>query len=198
MTNNNEFKPIYVWAQSKNNESADDFFEISSTGTKRIEDLDLMQRKVYDMNRVVEKSVLSEGKLLSRIKNIIPKDKVFFDSLSVSDKGEKIVLSFGTKDTDIVGRASNIDVFLDLDNISSSNFDEYVNYFYRGFREFCDVTERSPYDLEKILTPDFNKLLNNNLLKKTIDSLPLFLSSKLKYIIAILIILVVYVMISTK
>ena len=55
-----EFKPIYIWAQAKDNESEDDFFEIAYSGTKAVKDLDIIQRKVYEMNKVVEASHLSK------------------------------------------------------------------------------------------------------------------------------------------
>ena len=113
-----EFKPIYIWAQAKDNESEDDFFEIAYSGTKVIKDLDIIQRKVYEMNKVVEASYSSkDSSLKKKVLSYLSKHVKDFESLSVNRKGEKVVLSFGTKDIDRAERASNIDVFLDLNNI---------------------------------------------------------------------------------
>ena len=194
-----EFKPIYIWAQAKDNESEDDFFEIAYSGTKVIKDLDIIQRKVYEMNKVVEASYSSkDSSLKKKVLSYLSKHVKDFESLSVNRKGEKLVLSFGTKDIDRAERASNIDVFLDLNNIDSSNITEYVEYFYNGFKQFCDITDRHPRDLEKVSSVSFESLLENKILKKTIDSLPGFIASKPIYLVVILIILVVFIMIATR
>lgn len=193
-----EFKPIYIWAQAKDNKAEDDFFEISNSGTKAITDLGIVQRKVYEMNKVVEASDLSDKKFINKTLNNGKKYTDHFKSLSVSHQDKKVVLSFGTKDLDNVGRASNIDVFLDLNNIDASNISEYVKYFYNGFRQFCDITDRHPFDLEKVSSAKFERLLENKVLKKTLDSLPEFIASKPIYLVVILIILAVYIMIATR
>lgn len=193
-----EFKPIYIWAQAKDNESKDDFFEISNAGTKKIEGLDLIQRTVYEMNKVVEASDLSKNKPFTKFLNFIQNNIKNFESLSVNRKGEKVVLSFGTKDIDRAERASNIDVFLDLNNIDASNISEYVKYFYEGFMEFCNITDRHPFDLENINTTKFESILENNLLKKTLSSLPESIARNSKYLVIIFVILIVYIMIATR
>ena len=194
-----EFKPIYIWAQAKDNESEDDFFEIAYSGTKVIKDLDIIQRKVYEMNKVVEASYSSkDSSLKKKVLSYLSKHVKDFESLSVNRKGEKVVLSFGTKDIDRAERASNIDVFLDLNNIDSSNVTEYVEYFYNGFKQFCDITDRYPRDLEKVSSVSFESLLENKILRKTMDSLPGFIASKPIYLAVILIILVVFIMIATR
>ena len=194
-----EFKPIYIWAQAKDNESKDDFFEISNAGTKKIEDLDLIQRTVYEMNKVVEASYSAKNRSLkNKVLSYISKHVKDFESLSVNRKGEKVVLSFGTKDIDRAERASNIDVFLDLNNIDASNISEYVKYFYEGFMEFCNITDRHPFDLENINTTKFESILENNLLKKTLNSLPESIARNSTYLVIIFVILIFYIMIATR
>lgn len=193
-----EFKPIYIWAQAKDNKAEDDFFEISNSGAKAITDLDIVQRKVYEMNKVVEASDLSNKKFINKAFNTVEKHTKRFKSLSINRQDKKVVLSFGTKDLDNVGRASDIDVFLDLKNIDASNISEYVKYFYEGFMEFCNITDRHPFDLENINTTKFESILENNLLKKTLNSLLESIARNSTYLVIIFVILIVYIMIATR
>lgn len=176
--NNINFNPIYVWAQAKDNSASDDFFEINLKKTCRVEDLNKIQEKVFEMNNVVRNSLLPKNKRVSEAITYFTKNIDSLQSVSLCPKNKRAVISFNTDDFDIDKRESNIDVFLDLTNVNSKNVKDYIVFFDKGFRNFCQMTNRHPKDLGTISNPKFEYILENwtssfsNELKNLISNRP--------------------------
>lgn len=176
--NNINFNPIYVWAQAKDNSASDDFFEINLKKTCRVEDLNKIQEKVFEMNNVVRNSLLPKNKRVSEAITYFTKNIDSLQSVSLCPKNKRVVISFNTDDFDIDKRESNIDVFLDLTNVNSKNVKDYIVFFDKGFRNFCQMTNRHPKDLGTISNPKFEYILENwtssfsNELKNLISNRP--------------------------
>lgn len=131
-----EFKPIYLWAQALDNQSEDDFYEISSTQTIQMQDLPRIQAIVSEMGDINE----NDNNQFVHLLQIYNPD---VKSIVLSKDGNKILLVFKTQDKDHANRHSNIDVLLDISQVTSNNLLDYATYFYRGFETFSRETGRT-------------------------------------------------------
>lgn len=61
----------------------------------------------------------------------------------IKKQGNKVLIKFDTMDKDSSNRPAQIDVLLDITGVNRLNINDYCEYFYRGFQEFCKTTNRN-------------------------------------------------------
>lgn len=135
---NENFQPIYLWAQALDNESEDDFYEISPKHVHKMQDLPQIQAIVSEMGDINEHDNRTLTAILQRFNHDLKK---------AAQHNNKILLTFSSPDQDRANRQSNIDVLLDIERVNESNFVDYLRYFYDGFTQFCDKTQRKAHVL---------------------------------------------------
>lgn len=135
---NENFQPIYLWAQALDNESEDDFYEISPKHVYKMQDLPKIQAIVSEMGDINEHDNRKLTAILQRFNHDLKK---------AAQCDNKILLTFSSPDQDRANRQSNIDVLLDIERVNESNFVDYLRYFYDGFTQFCDKTQRKAHVL---------------------------------------------------
>ena len=143
------FYPAYIWAQSIDNTSKDDFFEVSSvSGARKMENLEEIQRIVGKMGEI---NIADDSQDLSKL---IPNLKQYgFKKIIFHKKTEKILLTYATKDKDSLNRESDIDVLLDIRDIQVKDLHSYADFLYNGFEQFCNITNRKP-DVSEFMPAD--------------------------------------------
>lgn len=135
---NKKFQPIYLWAQALDNQSEDDFYEISLKHVQKMQDLPKMQAIVSEMGDINEHDNRKLTAILQRFNHDLKK---------AAQHDNKILLTFNSPDQDKANRQSNIDVLLDIERVNESNFVDYLRYFYDGFTQFCGETQRKAHVL---------------------------------------------------
>lgn len=147
MEKTNIKNPIYIWAQALDNQSSDDFYLIDSGKAILIDDISFSQNIVSEMGDVnINGKDLNH--FLKRFTDTGIK-KIVYDY-----KNAKILISYSTKDKDIAGRDSNIDVFIDIKDLPRESYRSYIKSFYDGLTDFCIKTNRehSIEDINKVDT----------------------------------------------
>lgn len=144
------FKPIYIYAQSLGNTSDDLMYQITSdtqTMVSQITELSTAQDIMSKMNAVaIDKNIYNHlVNLTSEIKDKYNIDKDFL----IYNKDDQMLIKVNTNDKDELGRQSPILILLDLPYLQNDLAEEYIDYFYKGFMEFCRQTGRSPKHIDK-------------------------------------------------
>lgn len=144
------FKPIYIYAQALDNVSNDDIYQIISfeqySRAEFIDDLPKTQSILKEMGDIANSSDLLQS-FVSKL-SLSKKHFKNFKDISINFKQKKVFLKFGTDDKDVLGRPSNIDILLDLTDVKEQDIHAYVQYFYTGFIDFTQKTNRTPKDLD--------------------------------------------------
>lgn len=144
------YNPIYIWSQSLDNQSDDDFYCIENGKASMVQNLERSQNIVSQMG-----DVNINGKDLTYfLKNLPYFEKTGIASISYDSSHQKFLISYNSKDRDNVGRSSTIDVLIDVSGLHQQDYKGYVENFYNGFIDFCQKTNRhhTIEDLDKINT----------------------------------------------
>lgn len=142
--NNTKFQPIYVWAQSLDNMSDDDFYEITSKRINFVENLTKKQYIVSEMGDVSQK-----GKSFADvITQYTPTNQKGINKIVYLKSKKQLLINYISEDKDNLNRASSIDVLFDLNSVSKIDFVNYVNFFYQGLQSFSQKTNRHPVTLK--------------------------------------------------
>ena len=145
------FKPIYIYAQSLDNTSDDLMYQINpdtQTMVSQITEPSTTQNIMSKMNAVaIDKNIYNHlVNLTSEIKDEYNIKKDFL----IYNKNDQMLIKVNTDEKDELGRKSPILILLDLPYLQNDlATEEYIDYFYKGFMEFCRQTGRDPKHIDK-------------------------------------------------
>lgn len=145
------FKPIYIYAQSLDNTSDDLMYQITSgtqTMVSQITELSNAQDIMSKMDAVaIDKNIYNHlVNLTSEIKDKYNIQKDFL----IYNKDDQMLIKVNTDEKDNLGRQSPILILLDFSCLQNDlATEEYIDYFYKGFMEFCRQTGRDPKHIDK-------------------------------------------------
>lgn len=198
------FKPIYIYAQALDNVSNDDSYQIvefeQSSRAEFIDNLSKTQSILKEMGNIANSGNPLTKLLLSQISEKRLKQ---FKDISINFKQKKVFLKFGTDDKDVLGRPSNIDILLDLTDVKEQDIHAYVQYFYTGFVDFSQKTNRTPKDLNILAEyQNFEQLLkdigfpNQSITNAIMAKTKQLKDNKLFYIIILIVVSLIIAIIS--
>lgn len=166
MNKQTNFQPIYVWAQSLDNQSNDDFYKLSNGIATLVDDLTISQSIVSQMGDISEyhTNLLS----LPIFNSLAPFDTKGINSLMCDVSKKKVWISYASNNKDTINRSSTIDILFDLNGVNKEDYALYAETFFKGFEDFCQQTNRTAHvnkDNEKIQF--FINLLEKSFAPKT-------------------------------